>query len=1534
MSIQNKRDLQQEVTFQSCPSYKQQQLILIANTSTEYKNKDYQEQNGQHNDDNFIQGLGKYEVSEVVNQLDLNFCGESNDFIVYQSNPKTRPIIKVPQQEEYIRTMIYDGKQQAKLHMRHAITYLRDYLEKEELKIMRMQGLLNEDRLKEIALKNKNIIKCFDPTKFQSLAEFGPIYEEKIQNRFKRYKSKCNFLQNNFGLILNKEFKSHEFFNTKEESSWWSKKVDADIYAAFETVKLLQYLKLIDNHFLIDFRLKQQSNYEDKNPQSIQQILLSNKMKNQNSKIKQLNEEIYQQNQLQSKIFGVQEDCGKFISTIENQSMMYNKIFTNSYLKCLSLNPINSSIDSLPRYKMGLLFNIEEDVQPQSVNNNKIEGLSSDDQIICNFIKNKKESQITEIYFDGNRKLAELIVCFHLYSVFLMNSSLHELYYRILTRQYDSLFFNIQNSKPDQNQEDQKHHLFSDLIQILERDQVCKKFFDGVFSHKTEQNIQAKNVVNFTVNQSHDRVYNLIVPLKLVPNTDQYIIDEIILQKTFETMRRDIIQNYLGLKIHKESSNQSIDKGCVYQNPFTLGSVQIQSSSLQQNQCNLTTKVILLPSQEIIAQSSAASSDNPQLLSKQLKYHNQVTFLKSTQEFYLITQGVFLKRNSQQRLTKSKKIKSLTDSINSDTVQQIFNKDSLVLKKENSQLGPSIVKQRKIKPQDFLEVKEESILDNEMDLKHSQELVLLDISSEHLIQLPFKIQQYMELQRVNQLYSILTQGLREKNFYKEFIIGEMLNANIQEKVQSEERKNEPINLDDEIFNSDEESHNYKAQINPEQSIKSQKLNDIQSQKYLEDMLQLNFEEALSSSQVDKNQNYERLEFLGDSVLNFLSLLELCTNFSNLKNKEIDILKVDTVCNKRLAKAAETKNLQRYLIELNSNKHGQSQGGSNSHQVIPGLFERQDYELNISSKTLQQTESKVVFLNQLRQKILSQLEYQKLHNLSDPIMTDDYETIVNCIIERKSLQQALVHYIEQNYPQEARYSLNFEKDYPNQYYLNKMLKNLKLSQLDLELIIIDSQIDKLQFKLKSSLSKRSNESSIRSNQSSSQIVRQSKQASHSASQNPKQIKLMADVVEALTGLFSLQNLEYSSMFLKQLGIMSKTLKELQEIEQKPLEIIDIEGDMQIQKLTSKVTSTFNVLEQQILKGTNFEFKDRRRAFKCIMHKSYIESEEAINEFGKRGGNQASHQQIDEIIANNERFEFIGDSILNYAVTDYVFHKTKNQVKDNSPKYLHLMRQNVVNNIMLTHIVVQLGIDKLILFDTKAFSQPQNSKKQWSIANSLKIIREAVQQSPMSENIQAYNKLQIRQQQINALQDGKEKKDLAKILEQDFKDFRYSLQYIHDVIHEHNNKMFSDVFEAIIGAIYMDCRDFNKTKDVVLYLMKDYLAIFTDMGIILDNPRTAAIELWDQQTYSRGLKLQHITTVGNNHTMFIGTIGDMQALRIRFQNTKKNKIREFYKNFFLFLQSFVKVCKDENIIDKDLMLKRLEQFRIDFKISENV
>jgi len=59
---------------------------------------------------------------------------------------------------------------------------------------------------------------------------------------------------------------------------------------------------------------------------------------------------------------------------------------------------------------------------------------------------------------------------------------------------------------------------------------------------------------------------------------------------------------------------------------------------------------------------------------------------------------------------------------------------------------------------------------------------------------------------------------------------------------------------------------------------------------------------------------------------------------------------------------------------------------------------------------------------------------------------------------------------------------------------------------------------------------------------------------------------------------------------------------------------------------------------------------------------------------------------------------------------------------------------------------------------------------------------------------------------------------------------------DILHLHNLKIFGDVFESLIGAVFLDSGDLTKTEEVLFAMIGPYIDLYADLQTMSDHPRT--------------------------------------------------------------------------------------------------
>ena len=130
----------------------------------------------------------------------------------------------------------------------------------------------------------------------------------------------------------------------------------------------------------------------------------------------------------------------------------------------------------------------------------------------------------------------------------------------------------------------------------------------------------------------------------------------------------------------------------------------------------------------------------------------------------------------------------------------------------------------------------------------------------------------------------------------------------------------------------------------------------------------------------------------------------------------------------------------------------------------------------------------------------------------------------------------------------------------------------------------------------------------------------------------------------------------------------------------------EAKLKEPKLKEHFYLAFNLHKVEQIIG--YEFKCKTFIVTALMHKSYID--------------QSVEQFLQMRLDDYERLEFLGDSILNYMVAKHFFLTSQGDNVRKMPKELHKMKTAVINNALLSLIVIEKGINKYIVYNKKAES----------------------------------------------------------------------------------------------------------------------------------------------------------------------------------------------------------------------------------------
>ncbi|CDW79588.1 ribonuclease iii [Stylonychia lemnae] len=670
---------------------------------------------------------------------------------------------------------------------------------------------------------------------------------------------------------------------------------------------------------------------------------------------------------------------------------------------------------------------------------------------------------------------------------------------------------------------------------------------------------------------------------------------------------------------------------------------------------------------------------------------------------------------------------------------------------------------------------------------------------------PFDNERYQSLQSICYHVSELNDAKIIRQFIKSFLRGKIIINNL------EESKEQRLSL--------------------RQTIRVREENHIEEFKTFEDYLLWNPQaigEALTSSTIRKQYNNERFEFYGDTVLNYLVVLEffLCAD-QNWTEKDLDYWRIKIVENKNLAQINFRQQLYQYLI-MDKNKI--------FNDVVPADFEHIDYHQNLKQK----------YLNEFQTKI-TQIRRQRF--------------IIN----------------------------------------NATESEIEINELNIEYVEL----------LKSILTKQNAFQLIKSKQAQL-IVTEEKQ---------KLFKNRAVTQEA--------GIEQAHEFIKnKLNILGFSLSEYAENRNK---LMSEFGKIPID--ANEIAQIFKL--EKIL---NYEFSCKQIAIVALTHNSITESK---NQKESQSNNPENDQLIQsKKLQNYERLEYLGDEILGLLVTQYIVGVTKDQKQNQNPEKMHKLRAQIINNTMLSLITIETNIYEFIRFD----EQQETYRQQ--IDNFVQQVKENLKRQGSSKQnaikfigLNAYNcrKTYETALTLNYLKDDDTdlKKEFIQNIEKNDHEITleqtYDLLLKHDVfpidieqLQESNIKIFGDVFESLITAVFLDSGSLDITQRVLFKILEPYLIIYANIDRQKDNKRAQLQDLWNKTKYFKELKFEMTQENTKDYIIYSGWIMTTEVMKLKFDAIVKSKVRKFYSKFYQFVQEsieqFEKIAEDLTYFNYLIFVKK--------------
>lgn len=178
--------------------------------------------------------------------------------------------------------------------------------------------------------------------------------------------------------------------------------------------------------------------------------------------------------------------------------------------------------------------------------------------------------------------------------------------------------------------------------------------------------------------------------------------------------------------------------------------------------------------------------------------------------------------------------------------------------------------------------------------------------------------------------------------------------------------------------------------------------------------------------------------------------------------------------------------------------------------------------------------------------------------------------------------------------------------------------------------------------------------------------------------------MADTIESITGSVAISAGLYSAHdFLRHIGVLNQPL----DLYADELCILSVHTNTAFEDLIRKMSPKLDWIESQI----NYKFNNRALLVQALIHKSYKELWNSGKEIKDN-----SDKKLDDY----ERLEFLGDAILNFWVAQYFFKETMDRRNEFPPKNLHKMKVSIVNNVLLSVVIVEKDIHRFVLYNEQS------------------------------------------------------------------------------------------------------------------------------------------------------------------------------------------------------------------------------------------
>lgn len=229
-------------------------------------------------------------------------------------------------------------------------------------------------------------------------------------------------------------------------------------------------------------------------------------------------------------------------------------------------------------------------------------------------------------------------------------------------------------------------------------------------------------------------------------------------------------------------------------------------------------------------------------------------------------------------------------------------------------------------------------------------------------------------------------------------------------------------------------------------------------------------------------------------------------------------------------------------------------------------------------------------------------------------------------------------------------------------------------------------------------------------------------------------------------------------------------------------------------------------KEILKKVNFRFKDLKLLNLALSHRSYV-NENNLKE-------------------NNERLEFLGDSILSFVITEYLYKK----YPEYSEGELAKIRSFIISEDTLSKIAKRIGLNKYILIG-KGEESSGGRNKTTIIADAFEAFLGSCY---LDSNIRQIKKLILKlfKTEIEMVVENKHEKDYKTLL-QEYSQKTFKQYPVYKLVNkkgpEHNRTFFVKVFvngKAIGSGEGKSIKNAEKEAAKNAYLKLNSMSVKTD------------------------------------------------------------------------------------------------------------